>query len=135
LFDTSIMSAAEIRYVGYAGEANLPLISSLIERELSEPYSIFTYRYFLNQWPSLCILVRRLFRCLAFPLRLLISSMESRHFTIYISSGHGGRAQRGHHCCQARGSQGTPARLHSHVGSGPSVAWPKDWCAHGPVTE
>ena len=26
----------------------------LIDRELSEPYSIFTYRYFLNQWPHLC---------------------------------------------------------------------------------
>ena len=28
----------------------------LIDRELSEPYSIFTYRYFLNQWPHLCYL-------------------------------------------------------------------------------
>ncbi len=26
----------------------------LIDNELSEPYSIFTYRYFLQQWPSLC---------------------------------------------------------------------------------
>jgi peptide alpha-N-acetyltransferase len=27
----------------------------LIDTELSEPYSIFTYRYFLHQWPSLCV--------------------------------------------------------------------------------
>ena len=26
----------------------------LIDSELSEPYSIFTYRYFLKQWPFLC---------------------------------------------------------------------------------
>ncbi len=27
----------------------------LIDNELSEPYSIFTYRYFLQQWPNLCV--------------------------------------------------------------------------------
>lgn len=30
----------------------------LIEKDLSEPYSIFTYRYFINNWPKLCIMVR-----------------------------------------------------------------------------
>ena len=29
---------------------------SLVDAELSEPYSIFTYRYFLRNWPSLCVL-------------------------------------------------------------------------------
>ncbi|KAJ3126414.1 N-alpha-acetyltransferase 30 [Nowakowskiella sp. JEL0407] len=29
---------------------------SLIENDLSEPYSIFTYRYFLLNWPSYCFL-------------------------------------------------------------------------------
>jgi GNAT superfamily N-acetyltransferase len=28
----------------------------LIDRDLSEPYSIFTYRYFVRQWPQLCFL-------------------------------------------------------------------------------
>ena len=28
----------------------------LIDRSLSEPYSVFTYRYFLHQWPHLCYL-------------------------------------------------------------------------------
>ena len=28
----------------------------LIDLELSEPYSIFTYRYFLHNWPRLCFL-------------------------------------------------------------------------------
>jgi hypothetical protein len=31
---------------------------ALIDAELSEPYSIFTYRYFINNWRRLCFLVR-----------------------------------------------------------------------------
>jgi peptide alpha-N-acetyltransferase len=31
-------------------------VIDLIGNELSEPYSIFTYRYFLRQWPYLCYL-------------------------------------------------------------------------------
>lgn len=31
-------------------------IMSLIDAELSEPYTVYTYRYFLNQWPQLCFL-------------------------------------------------------------------------------
>lgn len=31
---------------------------NLVDNELSEPYSIFTYRYFLTNWPWLCFLVR-----------------------------------------------------------------------------
>lgn len=29
---------------------------SLIESELSEPYIVYTYRYFVNQWPDLCFI-------------------------------------------------------------------------------
>lgn len=45
----------DIAYRQYTGEADLPHIISLVEHELSEPYVIYTYRYFLNQWytPSL----------------------------------------------------------------------------------
>ena len=28
----------------------------LVDNELSEPYHIFTYRFFLHNWPSLCFL-------------------------------------------------------------------------------
>ncbi|XP_022991044.1 N-alpha-acetyltransferase MAK3-like isoform X2 [Cucurbita maxima] len=38
--------ASEIEYVSYGGEHHLPLIMNLVDQELSEPYSIFTYRYF-----------------------------------------------------------------------------------------
>ena len=37
-------------------QKHLKSIVSHIERELSEPYSIFTYRYFIHGWPELCIL-------------------------------------------------------------------------------
>ncbi|KAL3094835.1 hypothetical protein niasHS_006130 [Heterodera schachtii] len=34
----------------------LPDIMRLIGRELSEPYSVYTYLYFIHQWPDLCVL-------------------------------------------------------------------------------
>ena len=40
----------------YNNETDLPAIMELIDKDLSEPYSIFTYRYFLHQWPHLCYL-------------------------------------------------------------------------------
>ncbi|KAI3929564.1 hypothetical protein MKX01_025732 [Papaver californicum] len=47
---------SEIDYVSYGGEHHLPLIMRLVDQELSEPYSIFTYRYFVYLWPQLCFL-------------------------------------------------------------------------------
>ena len=35
----------------------LPAIRSLISKDLSEPYSIYVYRYFLCQWAHLCFMV------------------------------------------------------------------------------
>ena len=48
----------ELVYSTYTGETELQAIMNLIDSTLSEPYSIFTYRYFINTWPSLCILTR-----------------------------------------------------------------------------
>eukprot|EP00743_Colponemidia_sp_Colp-15_P009407 GILK01010285.1.p1 GENE.GILK01010285.1~~GILK01010285.1.p1 ORF type:complete len:176 (-),score=4.31 GILK01010285.1:84-566(-) len=47
---------AEITYVPYASELQMPEIIRLIEKDLSEPYTIFTYRYFIHSWPQLCFL-------------------------------------------------------------------------------
>jgi peptide alpha-N-acetyltransferase len=47
-----------IKYIQYSHEGQLPWITRMMEKDLSEPYSVFTYRYFVNQWPSLCWLVR-----------------------------------------------------------------------------
>ncbi|KAJ3193489.1 N-alpha-acetyltransferase 30 [Irineochytrium annulatum] len=46
-----------ISYVPYESELQLPSIMRLIENDLSEPYSIYTYRYFLHAWPQLSFLV------------------------------------------------------------------------------
>ena len=49
-----------IRYVPYGDEKEspyLPAIRQLISKDLSEPYSIYVYRYFLYQWPDLCFMV------------------------------------------------------------------------------
>jgi hypothetical protein len=39
-----------ITYRAYSGEHELPHIISLVQGELSEPYVVYTYRYFLHQW-------------------------------------------------------------------------------------
>ncbi|KAI5021561.1 N-alpha-acetyltransferase MAK3 [Hordeum vulgare subsp. vulgare] len=52
----SSSGGAEIAYVSYGGEQHLPLVMSLVDAELSEPYSIFTYRYFVYLWPQLTLL-------------------------------------------------------------------------------
>lgn len=44
--------------VQYRDERDLATVMNLVDNELSEPYSIFTYRYFLTNWPWLCFLVR-----------------------------------------------------------------------------
>ena len=46
----------ELSYVAYYHEKFLQGIMDLISVDLSEPYSIFTYRYFINNWPNLCFL-------------------------------------------------------------------------------
>lgn len=46
-----------VEYVGYQDESQMPDIIRLIQRDLSEPYSIYTYRYFIHNWPHLCFLV------------------------------------------------------------------------------
>jgi len=46
-----------ISYVQYSLEKEpeyLPQIREMISKDLSEPYSIYVYRYFLYQWPELC---------------------------------------------------------------------------------
>lgn len=52
---------SELRYIQYEHglEAQyLPAIRALISKDLSEPYSIYVYRYFLYQWGHLCFMVR-----------------------------------------------------------------------------
>ncbi len=46
----------EIVFVDYEDESRLEDVDRLVASDLSEPYSIFTYRYFLTRYPDLCIL-------------------------------------------------------------------------------
>lgn len=50
-------SLPPIEYVQYESELQMPMIMKIIQKDLSEPYSIYTYRYFIHNWPKLCFLV------------------------------------------------------------------------------
>eukprot|EP01083_Nonionella_stella_P073094 197399_1 len=53
-----------ITFKKYDGEHELHSIQELIDKDLSEPYSVFTYRYFLNNWSSLCTMAMQGSRCI-----------------------------------------------------------------------
>ncbi|OAA73662.1 Acyl-CoA N-acyltransferase [Cordyceps fumosorosea ARSEF 2679] len=59
--DTALAKAppVQLSYVQYEHKFEaqyLPAIRSLISKDLSEPYSIYVYRYFLCQWAHLCFM-------------------------------------------------------------------------------
>lgn len=61
----------------YKDETQIGNIMSIITKDLSEPYSIYTYRYFINNWPELCILV--IFQIISIPsksIKKLISTLS-----------------------------------------------------------
>ena len=45
-----------IHICSYTGEEQITQLMQLVAPQLSEPYSIFTYRFFLVGWPQLCFL-------------------------------------------------------------------------------
>jgi len=47
-----------VNYAVYESELQMPDIMKLIQKDLSEPYSIYTYRYFIHNWPHLCYMAR-----------------------------------------------------------------------------
>ncbi len=57
--EESFDNEKEIRLVPYSSELQMPAIIRLIKEDLSEPYSIYTYRYFIYNWPSLCWMVSK----------------------------------------------------------------------------
>ena len=53
-------ASLQLRYVQYDSNKEsvyLSAIRQLISNDLSEPYSIYVYRYFLYQWGDLCFMV------------------------------------------------------------------------------
>ncbi|KAK5093996.1 N-alpha-acetyltransferase 30 [Exophiala xenobiotica] len=54
LIQTHPPNIAYIQYDISLEPKYLPQMRALIAKDLSEPYSIYVYRYFLYQWPELC---------------------------------------------------------------------------------
>lgn len=52
-----------IHYKVYESELEMPDIMRLIQKDLSEPYSVYTYRYFIHNWPKLCFLALHESKC------------------------------------------------------------------------
>ncbi|CAM9392431.1 unnamed protein product [Phaeothamnion confervicola] len=50
--------APPIEVLSYSGENELQSMMALVDKDLSEPYSVFTYRYFLHGWPQLCFIAK-----------------------------------------------------------------------------
>jgi N-alpha-acetyltransferase 30 len=55
-FDKFLAEIDGITYKTYPGEHLISEITELMQEELSEPYPIFTYRYFLNDFPDSCLM-------------------------------------------------------------------------------
>lgn len=55
--EESLIENPNIEYIQYESELQMPMIMKIIQKDLSEPYSIYTYRYFIHNWPNLCFLV------------------------------------------------------------------------------
>ena len=63
----TLEAPTELRYVQYHSSKEkqyLSAIRQLISEDLSEPYSIYVYRYFLYQWGDLCFMVSGLLNIL-----------------------------------------------------------------------
>ena len=58
IVNASLSNDYTVRVDYYRGERDLPAIMQLMEMYLSEPYSIYTYRYFIHNWPNMTFVVR-----------------------------------------------------------------------------
>lgn len=55
----NILNNSEFYFETFKNENDLELIIKLVEKDLSEPYSIYTYRFFIYDFPKMCILVSK----------------------------------------------------------------------------
>lgn len=61
--EAPVLATPKIHYKEYESELQMPDIMQLIQKDLSEPYSIYTYRYFIHNWPKLCFLAMHESKC------------------------------------------------------------------------
>lgn len=67
-----------VHYQPYLSELQMPAIVRLMKASLSEPYSIYTYRYFIHKWPQLCKLAMSGEDCVG----AIVCKLEPHHFNI-----------------------------------------------------
>jgi len=116
LTEADLSDIAGLKVVPYNSEQQLPAMAALIAKDLSEPYSVYTYRYFLLEWPQLCLNVRHTFAAVA-PARadhLTALDCVPRRF----GAGDGRRGLRRRHYWPHRHARRPEARLHWYAGRG-----------------
>ena len=83
-------ASCNFSYVSYESELQMEPIMALITKDLSEPYSIYTYRYFIHNWPKLCFLVSCLFVSLLMIMMMMMMMMaiiNSFNYKKYLGVG------------------------------------------------
>eukprot|EP00039_Didymoeca_costata_P020688 m.342111 g.342111 ORF g.342111 m.342111 type:complete len:163 (+) comp20943_c0_seq1:136-624(+) len=73
-----------INLVPFSSEDELPAIMALIGADLSEPYSIYTFRYFIHSWPNLCFLAMDGDKCVG-TVVCKLAMHKSRSYRGYIA--------------------------------------------------
>ena len=53
-----------ITYSEYKDDSQIEVVKKIMEEYLSEPYPVYTYRYFLSTWPELSILAMKGEECI-----------------------------------------------------------------------
>merc|ERR1712194_513036 len=54
--DLSHITIDDLEWRTFESEEDLATIMRMMMRDLSEPYPIYTYRYFVHQWPELTLI-------------------------------------------------------------------------------
>lgn len=75
----------DLTYLTYSHEEQLSLMNDLISKDLSEPYSIFTYRYFVNFWPQFALLAMSGDDCVGCIICKLNPDKQGRNLRGYIA--------------------------------------------------
>ena len=71
-------TACDVTYVPYESELQMPDIVKIMKASLSEPYSIYTYRYFIHNWPQLCVLAHSAGECVG----AIVCKLERHHYDV-----------------------------------------------------
>ncbi len=71
-------TSCDVTYVPYESELQMPDVVKIMKASLSEPYSIYTYRYFIHNWPRLCVLAH----CEGVCVGAIVCKLERHHYDV-----------------------------------------------------